>query len=137
MDELLKALYSKFSGSSVSSDVGGRHFLDQAPDGCDFPYIVYSVVSAPKEKTFTEIYRNTLIQFSIFSTSQSVLEITGIYNDLSALFDECSLTVTGSSLVWMKEENLVTMTEDVTDPNGISQRVRHWAVDYEIRTSLQ
>lgn len=135
MDELIKAIYSKLSGSALSSDVSGRVFLDQAPDNTEFPYIVFFVVSANQEKTFTENLTNTLIQFSIFSASGSAAEITDAYKDLLALFDECSLSITGSTLIWMREQNLTTMVEDITVADG-TQQVKHWAVDFEVKTSL-
>lgn len=133
MLNFLTALKSKFTGSALSNDVGGRVYLDEAPQGAQFPYVVYSIVSAVPEKTFTEEYRNTLIQISLFAVGAT--EISTMYSDLKALFDECSMTITGNSLVWMRENNLTTMTEDVTTVDGL-QRVKHWAVDFEILTSL-
>jgi hypothetical protein len=135
MNNLLTAIYGKTSGSALSSDVGGRIFLDRAPDGCEFPYVVFFVVSGVPDRTFSEHYTNTLIQFSLFSASEGAAEITDMYADLKALFDECSLTITASTLVWMREQNLTTMIEDITTVNG-AQQVKHWAVDFEILTSL-
>jgi hypothetical protein len=135
MKNILTAIYGKFANSALSADVGGRIFLDQAPDDCEFPYVVYFIVAANQEKTFTENFTNTLIQFSLFSASEGVTEITGMYADLKTLFDECALTIAGNSLVWMREQNLTTMIEDITTADA-SQRVKHWAVDFEIKTSL-
>jgi hypothetical protein len=135
MLNLLTAIYGKFTGSAFSSDVGGRIYLDQAPDGCEFPYCVFFIVSGTPEKTFTEHYTNTLIQFSLFSASSSAAEITTMYADLKALLDECALTITGSTLVWMREANLTTMMDEITVGDATNQ-VRHWAVDFEVRTSL-
>ena len=135
MNNILSAIYGKFTGSALSADVGGRIFLDQAPDGTAFPYIVYFVVSATPEKTFSEIFTDTLIQFSLFSASAGAAEITTMYADLKALLDECALTITGSTLVWMREVNLTTMVEDITVADA-TQTVKHWAVDFEVRTSL-
>lgn len=135
MLNILTAIKSKFLGSALSNDVGGRIYLDEAPQGTQCPYVVYSVISAPKEKTFTEEYRNTLIQFSLFSDSSGATEISTMYSDLVSLFDECSMTITSNTMVRMKEVNLVTMTDDVTTSAGL-QTVKHWAVDFEILTSL-
>ena len=135
MDNILKAIYGKLSGSTLSSDVGGRVYLDEAPQGCAFPYIVFFIVSAVPDKTFTEHFTDTIIQFSIFSSSSSGVEISGIYNDLKVLYDECSLSITSNKLVWMREQNLTTMINEVTTLDGL-QSVKHWAVDFEIRTSL-
>ncbi|OPX99509.1 MAG: hypothetical protein A4E60_02749 [Syntrophorhabdus sp. PtaB.Bin047] len=141
MKNLLTALMTKFSGSAFSTDVGGRiYYKGKVPSNPEFPYCVYSVVSAPKEKTFTEEYRDSLIQFSLFSVSAGVAEVTTMYNDLSTLFDECSLSITGSTLVWCREQNVLDVSggddDVITTPDGRTVEVTHWAVDYEIRTSL-
>ena len=135
MKDLLTAIYGKISGSALSSDVGGRVYLDQAPDNTEFPYIIFFIVSGVKNKTFSEIYTDALIQFSIFSASSGAAEITTAYNDLVALFDECALTIEGSTLVWMKEENLTTMVDDIIVADA-TVRVKHWAVDFAVLTSL-
>lgn len=134
MDALIAAINAKWPGSTLDSLVGGRIFLDEVPEHLrprSFPDIVWFIVSGVPDRTFTEHYTDTLIQFSIFSASPGAVEITGLYNALSALFDECSLTITGSTLVWMREANLVTSVEDIAVGNG-SQSVKHWAVDFEI-----
>lgn len=135
MNNLLTALYGKLAGSALSTAIGGRMYLDQAPGKPTFPYVVFFIVSSVPEKTFTEDLSETLIQFSIYSSSSSATEVSAIYAALKTLYDECSLTITGSSLVWMKETNLVTMTEDMTTATGTTT-LKHWAVDYEVLTSL-
>jgi len=138
MNELLTSIYNKTSGSLLSDDVGGRIYLDRAPEGAAFPYVVFFIVSDTPEKTFTEDFENILIQFSLFSASDSMVEITSMYAHLKALFDECSLTIppTGTVtdiLVWMKRVNLTTMVDNVTIQDA-SINLKHWAVDYEIMT---
>jgi hypothetical protein len=135
MNALLTALMTKTSGSALSTDVGGRIYLDRAPAGVSFPYVVFFIVSNVPEKTFSEVYENVIVQFSLFSSSQSAIEITYMHSHLKALFDECSMTISGSTLVWMKRTNLVTMVEDMDTPTGMAG-VKHWAVDFEIKTSL-
>jgi uncharacterized membrane protein (GlpM family) len=135
LNNLLTAIYGKLAGSTLTTAIGGRMYLDQAPDKPTFPYVVFFIVSSVPEKTFTEDLSETLIQFSIYSASSSATEISAIYAALKTLYDECSLTITGSSLVWMKETNLVTMTEDMTTTTGTTT-IKHWAVDFEVKTSL-
>lgn len=137
MNNLISALQSKFSGSALSESVGGRIYYAFA-DTNEYPRVVFHIISAPKEKTFTEVYRNTMIQVDLFSAmSAGDTQIGQMYADLSALLDECSLTITGSTLVWCKEENLVTLNEDLDEPlpDG-SSGLHHWAVDYTVRSSL-
>jgi hypothetical protein len=133
LKNILTAIYSKFSGSAFSTDVGGRIYLDEAPNGAEFPYCVFFVVSGIPDNVFGKKGKETLIQFSLFSKSQSVTEIATMYADLRALFDECTLSITGNTFIDMHEENLVTMVDEVTTPDGTST-VKHWAVDYQITT---
>lgn len=135
MNALLDALEAKFLDSALYNDVGGRVYYDQA-DTEDYPRVVYSIVTAPKEKTFTEQYTNVLLQVDLFSArSAGKAVMTTMYNDLVALLDDKLMDITGYKLVWMREENLVPLTEEVPSlPDGTTT-VIHWAVDWEIRIS--
>lgn len=138
MNNLITALQSKFSGSALSESVGGRIYFELAPPEAGYPRVVFHIISSPKEKTFTEVYRNTLVQVDLFSAmSAGETQIGQMYADCSALLDECSLTITGSTLVWCKEENLVTLNEDLDEalPDG-SSGLFHWCIDFSIYTSL-
>jgi len=138
MNNLLQAIYGEFTDSALSSDVSGRIFLDQAPDGAEFPDVVFLIVSGIPDDVFAKKGRSILIQFSLFSASAGATEITDMYNDLHDLLDDKSLTIppTGTvtdTLIWMHETNLVTMTEDITVADA-TQTVKHWAVDFEVVT---
>ena len=135
MKNILTAIYGKFTGSELSSDVGGRIFLDQAPDNCEFPYVVYSVVSVIPDDVFGKKGKQSLIQFSLFSANPSAVEITDMHTDLKALFDDCSMTITSNTLLWMHEVNLTTMVEDITVGEG-AQSVKAWHADYEVITQV-
>lgn len=134
MNYLLQAIMTKLSGSSLSTYVGNRIYLDRAQEGAALPYVVFFIVGVMPDKTFSEDYEDVYIQFSLFSSSSGVTEITTMYNYLIASFDECSLTITGSTLVWMKRSNLATMVEDVTI-NNAAVSLKHWAVDYNVLLS--
>ena len=134
MNNLLSAIVTKSIGSSFYNDVGGRMYLDQAPDGCEYPYCVFFVVSRVPDNAFSIKGQSVLIQFSLFSSSSGATEITGMYNDLNSLFDECSLTITSNTLVWIREVNLTTMVDEITTADA-STSVKHWAVDFEITTT--
>ena len=137
MNNLLTAIRSKATGSTLSTYVGGRIYLDEIPENVPvvFPYVTFFIVSWNYEKTFSEIYMRTLIQFSLFSASTGATEITTMYNYLHSLYDECSLTVTGSRFIWMREQFPTTDINDVAVSDG-SVRAKHYAVDFEILTSL-
>lgn len=136
MNNLLTALATKISGSTISTDVGGRIYLDQYPSDempATYPYVVYFIVSGVPDDVFSKKGKSILLQFSIFSASSGLSEITTIYNDLHTLFDDCSFAITSNTLIWMYEVNLTTMVEEITAIDG-TQTVKHWAVDYEIVT---
>ena len=137
MDALLAAIMTKAGGSALSDDVGGRVFLDEyhGSGPAVYPYAKFFIVSGVPEKTYSEDYENITVQFSLFSISESAVEIADMYADLTALFDECALTITGYTLIWMKRQNLTTMIDEITTPAGTAT-LKHWAVDYEILMSL-
>lgn len=140
---LMTALATKFT--SVDGDGNHNDFYNDVQgrlyDGdvvkSDYPYAAWMIVSAPKEKTFSEEFTNTLLQLSIFSASSSSVEVRRLAAHASRLFDECSFTITGSTLVWMKEVNRAEIPDErtVTTPAG-TVGVKHTAIDYEVLTSL-
>jgi hypothetical protein len=139
--QVSKAIYTKFTATTGGANnsfwtaVNGRFYEDEAPEGCPFPYAVYSIIFAPKERTFSEVYTNARIQLSIYSSNMDSSEIKDAYYKAGALFDECSLSITGSKLVWMREQNLNCIIEEHTTPSG-TQAVRAYHIDFEVRTSL-
>jgi hypothetical protein len=130
---ILSAIYSKMNSSALSADVGGRIYPDEALPGCEFPYVVFFVVSAVPDNAFGKTGKDVMVQFDLFSKSSGNVEITTMYSDLKALLDEATMTITSNTLVLMWETNLVTMMEDGPAQDG-TERIRHWAVDYEIMT---
>lgn len=127
MKYLTTAIYAKLSGSLLDTDIGGRLYKGQAPQGAEYPYVVFSIISDIPEKTFTEDYENVLIQFSLFSDEEGSAEIEDMFAHLKTLYDECSLTITSSTLVWMKRQNAIQIKDD---------DVWIYHVDYEVLTSL-
>lgn len=133
MNNLLSSIMTKTTGSALSTDVNGRVFLDRAPEETEFPYVSFFIVSGVPDDVFNKKGKDIILQFDLFSNSEGAAEITDMYNDLHSLFDDCSLAITSNNLVWMKETNVTTMTEDITTASG-TQKVKHWAVDYQIQT---
>ena len=137
MKELTKAIFSKLSGSSLETAISGRLFKGRAPQGTDYPYIVFFVVSDIPQSTYTENFEDVIIQFSLFSSASSSSEIEDLFIYLKALYDECAMTIASSTLIWMKRENATLMVEDHTvPPPGSMIQVWHYAVDYMVKTQL-
>lgn len=136
MQALIDSITTKLLDSAVSNDCGGRVFYDTADSFTDPPYLVYSIVSGVPDKTFSELYHDVLIQFDLFSAlSAGKTQITTMYADLISLLDECSLTITGYTLVWMRESGLQTFVEDASALQDGSNILFRHAVDFECRIS--
>jgi len=132
MLNLKKAIYTKLTGSSLISDVGGRFFDTQAPEGSQYPFAVYMIVSDMPDNVFQGYYEDVLIQFSLFSaTPNNSTEAETMFDHLKTLFDECSFNITDQTLIWMHRENATLTIEDHTTPAGTIQ-VWHYAVDYMV-----
>lgn len=137
MLNLTTAIYGKLSGSALEAHILDRMYPGRAPEGCEYPYIVYLIVSNSPEKTFTEDFERTIVQFSLFSATSGSTEIQNIYTDLKTLYDECAMTVTATTWFhWMKRINANLMIEDhtISSRQGGTIKVWHYAVDYEILT---
>lgn len=106
MKVLLEAVYSKYNLSGMDL------YLQQATTGDALPYcIMYFINSAP-EYNFTAVMEDTEIQFSIFSNTATEAMTQG--NLLMALYDDCSLSVTGYDFMKMQRVlTSLTKNEDV------------------------
>lgn len=133
MHNLLASIMTKCSGSALSTAVGGRIFEGQAPEGTEFPYVVITIVDDAQADTFKDKLEDLQIQFSLFSISKGLTEITGMFTNLKALFDDAVLTITGNYHILISRQHLTTMYDDITTPEG-TVGLRHWAVDYWIIT---
>jgi hypothetical protein len=132
---IFTAIVSKLSGSSLAGDIGDRFYADIAPEGVEFPYCVFSLVTGSPEYTFTENFETLSMQFSLYSISDGLTEITSMYEHLTALFDDCTLSISGQTFIWMQRENENTMYDDITTVNG-TVGLRHWAISYSLMVQV-
>src|SRR3990172_4791973 len=131
MQILIDAIATKLLDSAVYNDVGGRCYYDTA-DSNNTPYIVYSIVSGVPDNVFQKTGESVLLQFDLFSAlSAGKTEITTMYTDLTALLDDCVLTITGKNCVLFQRQNTVTMVEELSALQDGSSIVLHWIVDFE------
>ena len=117
--------------TELYNDVGGRIFLDTAPEGTEFPYVAFFIVSGVPEYPSNKIMEDIIMQFSLFSASQGAAEITTMHKDLKTILDDCTLSITDSTLIYFIRGNLSTMVEEITTQSGVAT-VKHWAQDYSI-----
>lgn len=111
MRELFTAIYSKLSGSAFEVSATGL-YLYQAPQERAMPYAVYQLISNVPEYTFTSIHEEILIQFNLFSDSTTDEQVSDMYSDLKALYDDCDLTITGYRHVRMVRDLAILTKED-------------------------
>ena len=133
MNNLLTAVMTKCSGSALETGVGGRIFFDEAPEGSEYPYVVFSIVTDAQADTFKDSLEDITLQFSLYSISKGLTEITAMYANLKTLFDDAVLTISGNYHILISRVNLTTILEEITTPRG-TVGLRHWAVDYWIIT---
>ena len=129
----LMTLFNKTTGGVHNSfwlDIGGRLYNTRAPEGSALPYCVFLHVAANPDDTFTEKMDEILLQFSIFSgTQDDDTEVQNAMTHLKALFDDCSLSITGGTLVTFTRGAEGLEAEDFETPGGM-QSGWHYHVDY-------
>jgi hypothetical protein len=132
LKNLTTAIFGKcVEGTDLHADIGGRLFKGRAPEGTEYPYVVFMLISDVPENTFSEDLDDVVIQFSLFSLVSSSAEVEDMFTHLKAIYDDCSLTISGSSLIWMKRQVAQLMAEEHTTPSGTVE-AWHYAVDYSI-----
>ena len=128
MDALFEAIYDKLTtAGNLNTAVGGRIYLHNSPTGSALPYLVYQHISDDTDFNFTSTFDTFRIQCSIFSSSvgQGTSQVLSIYNYLTALMDDCTLSVTGYQFLNC-ERQFANLSKDA------DQDIWHYAVDYEI-----
>jgi len=135
MKNLSKAIYGHAVTDAVSSgfmsSIGSRLYDTEAQPGAEYPYCVYMIISDVNEWEFVERFEDVLIQFSIYSTASGSTEIKDIYTKLKTLYDESVFSIDDNTLLWMWRNNLTTMRDSITTPNGTAG-LWHYAVDYNL-----
>jgi len=118
MKNLSTAIFSKITGSAFSTSIGGRLYKSRAPQNATWPYVVYYLISDVPADTFTERLEDVTIQFSIFSNASGTTEIEDIFTNLKALFDYCSLTITGNAHLLMQRQNASLSSGEIDEKEG-------------------
>ena len=127
MKALQSAIYTKvLTGSNtLKTAINSRFYFSLAPQDTAFPYATYDIIVSTYDNKFAEDFETVSVQFNIFSQDTSSSEAGDIYGYLIALFDWCSLTITGYSLVEMRRvfETIDYFMED---------RVWMYTVEYRV-----
>ena len=133
MRDLFTGLYTEFASvpaSSFYTAIGGRLYLEEAPQGTKFPYAVFSLVNNSLDQNWTNKLEEATIDFNLYSDSESgAVEITDLYEKLKDQFDDVNLTVAGYSHLKFRRENawLNKMPSDI--PN---KSIWAYTVQYQV-----
>lgn len=124
-DKILTGIFTKFSGSALSTALGARMYSRYAPQGTAFPYATVDISSLISDWTFTEDIEDADVLFNLYSKSTSETEITGLLNNLISLYDDCTLTVTGYTPLFMQRD----ITRSLSNPE---YGIRQYSVIYNL-----
>lgn len=108
MVNLLTGIYSKFtttvagSHNSLYTGLAGRLYPHVIPQGEPRPHAAYYLINNTPDDYFTEDYEDTEIQFNIYSENSSPIEALTLKGYLQSLYDDCTLTITGHTHVYMQ-----------------------------------
>jgi len=104
MKTVLDGLYTKFTGSALSTAIGGRYFPIQAPVGTAAPYVVASIISEVPRYELSHTWNDVLIEISVCATDATTMHT--ISELVFTLFDECQITLTGYQQVGPMERDI-------------------------------
>ena len=135
MKNLTTAIVTKAAASTFLSSISGRLY-NGTTENTDYPYcvIILPISNDPQSlSSFDKDYEIIRMQFSIFS--KTLTEALTIYGYLTTLYDDCTFSITGRTLIKMERTNTTMLTEEHTLRDGTIQ-VRHIATDYLIATKV-
>jgi hypothetical protein len=102
---LFKAIYAKgISVGNFNTAIGGRFHFGEAPKGVAYPYAVYHLISNVPDRYFGEDHYSARIQINLFDDDNSAGDIADAFQYCTALFDDCTLTITADTFVHMERE---------------------------------
>jgi hypothetical protein len=114
---LQTAIYNKTmsTATDLRTAIGSRFYYFMAKQNDTFPYATFDFVTSTYDNQFQEDFETVSVQFNVFSKSSDSSEAGDIYGYLIALYDWCSLSVSGYSLVEMRR--IFTTTDYFMDDN--------------------
>jgi hypothetical protein len=108
MKAVAVALLSRFNSTSATGHnsfynlTGGQLYRSRAPANIVAPYSLFFIVSNAPDLTFTEEYRNIIVQFTHVSTLSSSTEADAVNEACNTLYNEQPRPVTGATTLWMR-----------------------------------
>ncbi len=113
MKAIYDAIVTKYNtGTALKAANTGGLWYDDPAQNTAFPYIAYYDLSGEPEYTFKENMERVQIQFSIWGKTKSKATVLDIYDKLIALFDWCTLTLTGYTSIYMKRISTIPLESE-------------------------
>ena len=135
MNALQTGIYNHFKLAPLEGfylAIGGRLYLNVAPQEATFPYCIYYIFSDQNNPDFSDDHEEFEIQFNIFSQNNSALEAGTLLASLKTMFDDATLTVSG----W---RHLEIMRTSVLPNNDFDQvpPIQGYSILYDILLEKQ
>ena len=129
MEALYDAIWNKYNGDdTLKAALVGKLYDTKRPPNPSYPYAIFQHVSQFPDHTFDSVFEVATIQFNIFDNSDLNDTVNDAYSKLIALYDFCTLSISGYIHVRM-----IRRTSRLSKPevNGDSDIWQYW-IDYEI-----
>jgi hypothetical protein len=106
MRALSIAVEDLFEGSALSTAVAGRMYSYEAPENTPFPYIIH--MAPVNETTYTMDTKHNEVDyvFNIVAELGEADEAAEILDLLTALYDDCDLSVSGYTFKLMEQRRI-------------------------------
>jgi len=125
MKTLFESIYAHYAEDPIADSVNGI-YNTEAPPNAAFPYIVFSLVSDIQETSMSSVIENCLIQFNIFSNTNSSEEACDIFELLKGDvnegegFDFYELLVDNyTNMVLRREQSFLTRDSKIWQYNVV------------------
>ena len=98
----------------------GRLYRNQAPQGATWPYATWHLIADEDDDVLSTDNAVLTIQFNLFSDTPKTTEVSGLFQKLKALFNNCGATLTMSGYVCSVVEGWGPAVPqfNVEDPEG-------------------
>lgn len=117
MGPIMSAIYSKFAPVGAKpafyTSMGGRLRPFVARQGETYPFCVYLLIGDSNDVwPGGETQESITMQFSIFTNESSMVNINTYFTNLIALYDECTLSVSGYTFLRMERQWAYPLRDD-------------------------
>jgi hypothetical protein len=124
MKTIFDALYTKISGSALSTAIGGHYYPIQAPVGTPVPFVVGSIITETTTFALSHTFVDVLIEMSVCATDATTMHTISAL--VFTLFDETTLSgLSGYT-------QLGTLEREAAQPI-IEDGVYRYIIEYRLR----